>query len=157
MPWTIEYYEQTDTAQPAEVFEDAVYKKYPKLAGKLARIVVALESNGPRLGGGLIEPCRGYPGVWEIRAIFSQTLARELFGFDDQRVVLLHGYLKRAGQPASNKDLARAADYWRDYLRTRHVSPPVSNASAPGEVPVGETTEERKYEPFSSAPGGAFA
>jgi hypothetical protein len=96
MPWTIEYYEQTDTAQPAEVFEDAVYKKYPKLAGKLARIVVALESNGPRLGGGLIEPCRGYPGVWEIRAIFSQTLARELFGFDDQRVVLLHGYLKRA-------------------------------------------------------------
>jgi len=56
--------------------------------------------------------------------------------------VLLHGYLKRAGQPASDKDLARAADYWQDYLRTRLVGPPVSNASASGEVPVGETTEE---------------
>ena len=79
MPWTIEYYEQTDTTQPAEIFEDAVSQAHPKLAGKLARIVVGLESSGPRLGGALIEPGRGYPGVWEIRAIFSQTLARELF------------------------------------------------------------------------------
>jgi hypothetical protein len=39
-PWTIEYFEQADTTQPAEVFEDAVYQAYPKLAGKLARIVV---------------------------------------------------------------------------------------------------------------------
>ena len=142
MPWTIEYYEQVDTAQPAEVFEDAVYQAYPKLAGKLARIVVALESNGPRLGGGLIEPCRGYPGVWEIRAIFSQTLARELFGFDDQRVVLLHVYLKRAGQPASDKELARAADYWRDYLHTRRVSPPISDTSTPENADLREAVQE---------------
>jgi hypothetical protein len=113
---------------------------YPKLAGKLVRIVAALESSGPHRGGGLIEPCHGYPGVWEIRAIFAQTLTRELFGFDDQRVVLLLGYLKRAGQPASDKDLARAANYWRDYLRTRRVSPPASNVDASGEVTVGETT-----------------
>jgi hypothetical protein len=46
-----------------------------------------------------------------MRAIFSQTLARELFGFDDQRIVLLHGYLKRGGQPASDKDPVKAADY----------------------------------------------
>jgi hypothetical protein len=36
MRWTIEYYEQADTTQPVEVFEDAVYTGYPKLAGKLA-------------------------------------------------------------------------------------------------------------------------
>jgi hypothetical protein len=143
MPWMIEYYEQGDTTQPAEVFEDAVYKRYFKLAGKLARIAVALESTGPRLGGGLIEPCRGYPGVWEMRAIFSQTLARELFGFDDQRVVLLHGYLKRAGQPASDKDLAKAADYWQDYLQMRRVSPPASDASAQKEPDSGDANKEK--------------
>jgi hypothetical protein len=27
MPWAIEYYEQADTTQPTEVFEDAVYGK----------------------------------------------------------------------------------------------------------------------------------
>jgi hypothetical protein len=43
MLWTIEYYEQADTTQPAEVFEDTVYKAHPKLAGKLARIAVALD------------------------------------------------------------------------------------------------------------------
>jgi hypothetical protein len=143
MPWMIEYYEQVDTAQPAEVFADAVYQTHPKLVGKLARIAVALESSGPRLGGGLIEPCHGYPGLWEIRAIFSQTLARELFGFDDQRVVLLHGYLKRAGQPASDKDLAKAADYWRDYLRTRRVSPPASDTRGSEESDSGDANKER--------------
>jgi len=104
---------------------------------------VALESSGPQLGGGLIESCHGYPGVWEIRAIFSQTLARELFGFDDQRVILLHGYLKRAGQPASDKDLPKAADHWRDYLRTRRVSPPASNMSGPEESNSGDANKEK--------------
>jgi hypothetical protein len=89
----------------------------------------------------LIEPY-GYPGVWEMRAIFSQTLARELFGFDDQRIVLLHGYLKRAGQPASDKDLTRAAAYWRDYLRTRRVSPPASDTTAPEESDSGDINKE---------------
>lgn len=129
MAWTIEYYEQQDAIQPSEIFEDNVYHKYPKLAGKLARIAVALESNGPQLGGGLIEPCHGYSGLWEMRAIFAQTLGRELFGFDNQRVVLLHGYIKRAGQPASDKDLAKAADYLRDYQRTHRVSPEVDETT----------------------------
>ena len=123
IPWVVEYFEQQDSAQPAEVFEDAVYHKYPKLAGKLARIAVAVEANGPQLGGGLIEPCHGYPGLWEMRAIFGQTLARELFGFEGQRIILLHGYIKRAGQKASSKDLARAAEYLRDYQHTHRISP----------------------------------
>jgi len=125
MPWTIEYYEQADTAQPAEVFEDARYRTHPKLAAKLARIAVEMVITGPQLGGGLIEACRGYSGLWEMRAIYNQTLGRELFGFDGSRVVLLHGYIKRGGQPASAKDLQIAATYWQDYLLTRKVSPEI--------------------------------
>ena len=111
-----------------------VYRKYPRLAGKLARIAVALEANGPHLGGGLIEPCHGYPGLWEMRAIFGQTLARELFGFEGQRIILLHGYIKRAGEKASQKELARAADYLRGYLRTHRVSPESDEVDVSGEA-----------------------
>jgi hypothetical protein len=46
-----------------------------------------------------------------------------LFGFDGARVVLLHGYVKRAGEVASKPDLKLAFAYWQDYQRTRKVSP----------------------------------
>jgi len=64
-------------------------------------------------------------GVWEIRTIFNGFLGRELFGFDGERnrVVLLHGYVKRVGQPASLLDLNQASDYWKDYQRTHKISP----------------------------------
>jgi hypothetical protein len=82
---------------------------------------------GPHLGGGLIEPCHDYKGLWEIRTIFNGFLGRELFGFDGEhnRVVLLHGYVKRVGQLASTSDLKQAYDYWRDYQRTHKISPEV--------------------------------
>jgi hypothetical protein len=123
MTWTIEYYEQQDRTQPAEDFEDQLDQEHAKLAGKLIRAVDQLAAAGPHAGAGLVEKCSGYPGLWEIRAIFSQTLARELFGFDGNRVVLLTGYVKRAGEPASTKVLDLAAEYWRDYQRTHRVSP----------------------------------
>lgn len=69
-----------------------------------------------------------------MRAIFGQTLGRELFGFDGQRVILLHGYIKRAGQKASQRDLAKAADYLREYLRTHRVSPESDDADVSGEA-----------------------
>lgn len=123
MRWTIEYFEQEDSVQPAEVFEDALIRARPKLAGKLARIIAELQTQGHLLGGGLIEPCHGYAGLWEVRAIHMQWLAREFFGFDGTRVVLLHGYTKRTGQAASRRDLARAFAYWTTYTHTRQVSP----------------------------------
>jgi hypothetical protein len=123
MKWTVEYFEQENTSQPAEVFEDRLDSTYPKLSGKLLRIVYELQFYGHQLGGGYIEKCHDYEGLWEIRVIHSGTLARELFGFDEKRIVLLHGYIKRTGQTASEQDLKKAFNYWTEYMRTRHVSP----------------------------------
>ena len=123
MKWTIEYFEQVDGTQPAEVFEDALDETYPKLSGKLLRLVEQLQFYGHQLGGGYIEKCHDYQGMWEIRVIHSGTLAREFFGFDGERIVLLHGYTKRIGQVASAYDLSRAFTYWTVYMRTRRVSP----------------------------------
>ena len=123
MKWTIEYFEREDTTQPAELFEDKLARIYPRIRGKLIHITDLLLVEGYHLGGGLIEKCHSYKGVWEIRVIHSGTLARELFGFDGERIVLLHGYVKRTGEPASQRDLKKAADYWKDYQQTRRVSP----------------------------------
>ncbi len=123
MEWKIEYFEQEDTTQPAEVFEDALDATHTELASKLARIATELRIYGFRLGGGHIEKCRDYKGMWEIRAIYSGSLAREFFGFDEERIVLLHGYIKRVGQPASERDLKKVYGYWTEYVKTRHVSP----------------------------------
>ncbi len=119
----IEYFEQEDTTQPAEVFEDALDAGHPRLSGKLLRVTHELQSYGYQLGGGYIEKCHDYEGLWEIRVIHSGTLAREFFGFDGERIVLLHGYIKRTGQPASAHDLKKAFAYWVEYMRTRYVSP----------------------------------
>ncbi len=123
MKWTIEYFEQVDTTQPAEIFEDTLDAVYPKLSGKLLRVVVELQAYGNMLGGGYFEKCHDYEGMWEIRVIHGGTLAREFFGFDGKRIVLLHGYTKRTGQSASERDLKKAFAYWTEYMRTRHVSP----------------------------------
>ncbi|MFI5274909.1 MAG: type II toxin-antitoxin system RelE/ParE family toxin [Ktedonobacterales bacterium] len=122
MTWKIEYFERPDGTQPAELFEDELARQHPKLLGKLLRALDALADHGPQAGGGLVEACHGYPGLWEVRVIFAQTLARDLFGFDGATAVLVHGYVKRAGMPASPSDLKRAAAFWHEYLRTRHVS-----------------------------------
>ena len=127
MSWVVEYYEQIDTTQPAEVFEDSLKRHHKKLGAKLRAIAAAIEVYGPQLGGGLIEPCHNYKGMWEIRTIFNGFLGREFFGFDGEhsRVVLLHGYVKRVGQPASTSDLNQAFAHWKDYQLTHKISPEI--------------------------------
>ena len=56
MRWVVEYYEQTDTTQPAETFEVSLKRHHKKLGAKLRAIAAAIEVYGPHLGGGLIEP-----------------------------------------------------------------------------------------------------
>src|SRR5260370_10001853 len=109
MRWVVEYYEQADTTQPAEEFEVSLKRHHKKLGAKLRAIAAAIEVYGPQLGGGLIEPCHNYKGLWQIRTIFNGFLGRELFVFDGEhtRVELLHGYTKREGQPASPPDLTK--------------------------------------------------
>jgi hypothetical protein len=36
---------------------------------------------------------------------------------------MLHGYIKRTGQPASKYDLEKAFKFWKEYMRTHRISP----------------------------------
>jgi hypothetical protein len=133
MTWTIEYYEQENAVQPAEIFEDALKHAHPKLAGKLRRVLVAVQDHGRQLGGGLIEPLHGYPGLWEARTIFSGMLAREFFAWDGDTAILLHGYVKRVREPASQPDMQEAQTYWQDYQKNHRISPEEPEALEPSD------------------------
>ena len=63
MKWTIEYFEQEDTTQPAELFEDELDRTYPALSGKLVQITDQLVVEGHQLGGGYIKKCHDYKGM----------------------------------------------------------------------------------------------
>jgi phage-related protein len=122
MSWVIDYFERENGVQP-EVFEDELHRLNKKMLGKLLYIQDQLKHCGQQLGGGYIEKCHDYQGLWEIRVIHSNNLIRELCGFDGERIILVHGYVKKVGQPASKQDLKTAFIYWTEYLRTRLVSP----------------------------------
>jgi hypothetical protein len=121
--WLIEYFEQTDGLQPAGAFEDEIDRTLPKLGGRLLRLLDEIETKGQHVGGGYLEPCHDYPGLWEIRARHQQWLGREFLGFDGKRAILLHGYVKRQGKPAARREFMKARSYWKEYLESRRTSP----------------------------------
>ncbi len=43
--------------------------------------------------------------------------------FEQEDTTLLHGYVKRVGQPTSGRDLKKAFTYWTEYIQTRRISP----------------------------------
>lgn len=152
MRWAIEYYEQATGVQPAEIFEDALKHDHPKLGGRLRRVLVGLLEHGRKLGGGLIEPMHDYPGLWEARAISESWLAREFFAWDGNTAILLHGYVKRAGQKASKSDMNSAYAYWQDYTKTHRVTPEVFEESQQVSTATGETQADRKSMGLEQAP-----
>ena len=89
MKWKIVYFEQEDTNQPAEIFEDTLVIRNRKLRGKLLQVTGALAEHGHRLGGGYIEKCHDYEGIWEIRIIHGEMLVREFFGLDKEASTVL--------------------------------------------------------------------
>lgn len=119
MPLEIVYFERSDGLLPALVFEDGIANR--KLAGKLARIAVACAHSGPGLGGGYIEKCHSYPGLWEIRAIHGSDLGRLFCTLEAPILVLLSGVVKRKGEPTPPAALEEAARYLAEYKTTRNI------------------------------------
>jgi hypothetical protein len=135
MAWEVAYYAAgDDDRQPAEVFEDRLMRHSPKLSGKLIGVTRIVAATLPEpIGGGLLEKCRDFPGLSEIRTIFGNELARFVAGLDGtaepSRLVPLDGFWKQPGHQTPAAALDRAAGYWRDYRATRKISP-----EEPGDV-----------------------
>jgi len=47
-------------------------------------------------------------GLWEVRSRFDDSIARVIFHFDDKKIILLHGFIKKTQKtPKQELDLAR--------------------------------------------------
>ena len=131
MGYAIEYYAHgSEDRQPAEEFEDALYRDNPRLLGKLQGVTSRVAAELPQsIGGGLFEKCRGFADLYEVRTIFGRQLARYIAALDGRadppRLLLLDGLSKRTGEPTPRSRLQQASGYWNDYQRTRRVSPEV--------------------------------
>lgn len=118
--WDVVYYARPSGRQPAEEFEDNIPAK---LSGKLARATVEAAQKGFSVGGGLLKNCRGYPGLFEVRAISFNELARFFCHVDGDRLVLLHGVAKRPGNETPKSELDKAFDCLADYRVSKRISP----------------------------------
>lgn len=127
MPWTIEYFEQEDGRQPAEVFEDALDssgdRDAKRIGGKLIRVTDQVAQNGFRTGGGYAEACHDAPGIWQMKADVGKKRGREFFAFDGDRVILLSGIVKGPREATPPGAYAEATTYLNEYERTGKVSP----------------------------------
>jgi DNA-binding phage protein len=93
MKWIVSYFEQENTVQPAEVFEDELYRANPKFLGKLLYIHDQLKEYGHQLGGGYVEKCHDYQGLWEIMNRHEQRKQKFL-----QDPEVAEGYLEMAAE-----------------------------------------------------------
>ncbi|HEY2476019.1 MAG TPA: hypothetical protein VGI19_14610 [Candidatus Cybelea sp.] len=120
MSWEIEYYEMVTGDQPAETFEDNLPMK---LRARLTRFTEAVAESEGTIGGGYWEPCHDWPGLFEVRAQVARDLGRYYATVDGLKLVLLHGYQKRHGEPTPQAIFQEADGYRQDYERNRRISP----------------------------------
>ena len=127
MPWIIEYFEEEDGTQPAEVFEDALDSSADrdtrKIGGKLIRVMDQVAQDGFRTGGGYAEACHDVPGIWQMNADVGRKRGREFFAFDADKVILLGGALKGPREPTPPIAYAEARRCLDEYEKTGRVSP----------------------------------
>jgi phage-related protein len=56
-------------------------------------------------------------GLWELRSSMpSRREARVIFGFHDDSLIILHGFIKKT-QKTSDEDLSLAKQRWKDVSR----------------------------------------
>lgn len=74
-----------------------------------------VECEWPDVGKPLVGAMKG--GIWEVRSSLpSRRIARVLFGVEDGRMVVLHGFVKKTAQTPS-EDLNLARKRWADWKK----------------------------------------
>jgi len=65
--------------------------------------------------------CRKVANLWEVRSSLSKGwIYRILFGVDNQILVLLHGFMKKA-QTTPKKEIGTAQRRWKDYKKRKYM------------------------------------
>ena len=112
--FNIDFYEKEDGTKPAE---DFIAELPLKMRAKIARAVVMLRANGPKLR----EPYSKHldDGIFEIRAQVGVDISRVLYFFMvGKNVIITHGFIKKT-QKTPSSEIARAKKYRAEYFNRK--------------------------------------
>lgn len=83
-----------------------------EIGGDLMRV----EMEGLAVGMPLVRPMGG--GLFEVRSNLDRRIARVLFGVDDRKMVLLHGFIKTS-RKTPKQDLDLAKERWAHWKKAK--------------------------------------
>jgi phage-related protein len=81
-------------------------------AGQSAKMLLMCNINGP-IGKPRVDHLRG--PIWEIRSSLGNRIARTLFAVEGDRMILLHGFIKKT-QRTSSDDIELAERRLKEWL-----------------------------------------
>ncbi len=103
--------------------QDFLYSLNPKLRAKAFSDIELLKKLGTELKEPYVKPIKGKDnkGLYELRIRFSSDIARIFyFTYYNNKVVLLHGFIKKAMKIPEN-EIKKARKYMEDYKRRCEV------------------------------------
>ena len=110
------FYQTIDGKEPAKEF--LIGLDY-KMRAKMIRMLQLLQSNGVLLGMPYSEELDD--GIFELRAKVGSNIARLLFFYDVDRLVLLtNGFVKKS-QKTPTQEIETAKKYRADYLTRKEL------------------------------------
>jgi phage-related protein len=90
---------ELDRTSRRAIGEDIAYVQYKWPIGK------------PR-----VDHLRG--SIWEVRSTLETTIARTLFAVDGNKMILLHGFIKKTQQTPTN-EIALAEKRFKEYIHAK--------------------------------------
>lgn len=99
---SVSFYKQSSGKEPVREWLKSLEKAERRIVGEDIKMV----QEGWPLGMPLVRSLKD--GLWEVRSSFPNTIARVLFIMYENRMVLLHGFIKKTQDtPQQDLDLAR--------------------------------------------------
>ena len=98
---TVDFYKQGNGREPVREWLKSLRKEERRIIGEDIKLV----QTGWPLGMPLV--CHLGKGLWEVRSVLPNTIARVLFVMFEGQMVLLHAFIKKT-QKTSQQDLEMA-------------------------------------------------
>ena len=111
--WEVVLYENSHGQCPTEDFLSDLSKVDQKIVVYIQRALYRLEQYGSELRRPYVENLR--EKIWELRVKTHHGLFRFLYFFDDDNIVITHGFQKKSGD-VPDLEIDKAIEYRKDHF-----------------------------------------
>lgn len=115
--WYVKFYRTPNGKCPFKEFLDSLNGKAAQKVTWVLKLIEELEE----IPESYFKKLSGVENIWECRAQFGNNSFRILCFFDESKVVLTHGFVKKTRR-TPKAELERAINYKRDYFKRRDTN-----------------------------------